>query len=85
MERRKVNPTWNKNQLKGILRRAHPVVCIETGTVYIGLTEASRQSNVPMQGISLVCQGKRESTKGTHWRYASEEEATKIRKEILGD
>ena len=47
------------------------VRCIETGLVYSGLPEASRDTGCPKSGISMCCNGKQKSSKGYHWEYVN--------------
>jgi hypothetical protein len=45
------------------------VRCIETGIVYSGLPEASKETGCPKSGISMCCNRKQKSSKGYHWEY----------------
>ncbi len=47
-------------------------VCIETGTVYPCVAEASRKTNAPINSIALCCRGKRKTAGGFHWRYKTD-------------
>lgn len=52
-------------------RTSSLVMCIETGTVYPSLMEASRKTGVRPANICNCCQGKRKTTGGYHWKYAN--------------
>lgn len=45
------------------------VLCIETGEVFPSTVEASRKTGIHFSNISNVCNGKRKSASGYHWRY----------------
>ena len=47
---------------------------IETGIFYYTLTDASKQTGANLGKICEVCNGKRKTTGGYHWRYATDEE-----------
>lgn len=46
-----------------------PVKCIETGEIYYGIHEASKQTNISYQNIWKVCKGERKTAGGYHWEY----------------
>ena len=52
-----------------------PVVCLDTGTVFLSVTDAARFVGGCSQNISKVCQGKRKRHKGLRWAYWTEVEA----------
>lgn len=56
----------------------HPVVCIETGTIYFSIVNASKEVGVSATNISKCCRGKQNMAGGYHWRYATKEEAMTI-------
>lgn len=45
------------------------VRCIDTGQIYDSVTQASKETGLPLYAISKVCTGKRKSYKGTHWEF----------------
>ena len=54
-------------------KNVKPVICVETGVVYLSAREASRQTGVNISGICIVCNGGRLHTAGGyHWKYAEE-------------
>lgn len=59
----------NKETLK---RMSVPVVCVETGAFFYGAKEASKQTGANHSLIIQCCKGKRKTTGGYHWKYASE-------------
>ena len=56
-----------------------PIICVETKTVYPTMWEASRQTGINIQNISMCCRGtiyskrdgytKRHTAGGYHWKY----------------
>ena len=48
-----------------------PVRCIETGVVYPGVSIAARETGTSCSNITACCKGRRKSTGGFHWEYAS--------------
>lgn len=54
-------------------QKYHPnqrqVLCVETGVVYHSTQEASRQTGINNTGISKVCNGKRQTAGGYHWKF----------------
>ena len=51
-------------------RASKPVLCVETGIVYVSATEASRKIAVNNASISHVLNGRAKTAGGYHWRYA---------------
>jgi len=58
-----------------IWRKAHfnthakPVICIETGKVYPSARHAAKELGLQYSKISVVCNGKRNSTGGLHFEF----------------
>ena len=50
-------------------RTQKKVRCVETGTVYDGVRDAERQTNILHSSISKACQGKYKTAGGYHWEY----------------
>lgn len=48
-----------------------PVRCVETGVVYPGVSIAARETGTSCSNITACCKGRRKSTGGFHWEYAS--------------
>lgn len=46
-----------------------PVLCVETNVIYPSISEAQRQTNA--KNIHYCCVGKRNTSGGYHWRYAT--------------
>ena len=61
-ERRKVSES-----LKGKTTKA--VICIETGTLYSSVTEATKSIGIAKSNITAVCRHRREKAGGYHWKY----------------
>lgn len=47
----------------------HQVKCVETNTIYQSVAEAGRKSPLSRSSVWLLCNGKRESIKGLHFKY----------------
>ena len=63
------------------MKKSKPVICIETGKIYYGTTEAERQTGISNKQISKVCLGKQKKAGNYHWKYVSEVGET-IREEL---
>lgn len=50
-----------------------PVLCVETGVIYNSAKEAAHECNCCQESIWKVCNNKRQSAGGLHWRYAEGE------------
>ena len=46
------------------------VFCIELNKVFRSITEASKETGICLQSISVCCLGKRKTAGQMHWRYA---------------
>lgn len=49
------------------------VICVETGIVYGSIKEAARQTGLWYTSIGAVCNGKRITAGGYHWKFLVEE------------
>ena len=65
---RKLDSEWKEN-----LAKAHhkKVLCVETGKNYDSIKECAETLNLKATHITRVCKGKRQTTGGCHWRYAT--------------
>jgi hypothetical protein len=62
----------SQNGTKTCLKRRKPVRCLETGEVFSSATEAARLlEGVSQSHISSCCRGKRKTSGGLHWEFAS--------------
>lgn len=59
---------------------ARAVICIETNEVFLSIADAGRAKNCDPSTISKVCIGKKKTTHGYHWRYATQEEIEQYKK-----
>lgn len=50
-------------------KRSKPVLCVETGIVYYSAREANKQIGISYKSISSVCNKKRKTTGGYHWKF----------------
>lgn len=65
---RTLNSEWRENLAKGHYKK---VLCVETGTVYNSINECAETLGLKATHITRVCKGKRQTTGGYHWRYAT--------------
>ncbi len=54
-------------------KNVRPVICIDTGEVYLTLREASRHSGINATNIGRCCKGIYKQVNGYHWMYLEEE------------
>lgn len=66
-EKRKGRGTGSKNP-----KAKPPVLCVETGEIYECATFAGNALHCDRHWIADCCQGKRETAKGFHWQYLTE-------------
>lgn len=52
--------------------KSKKVCCVETGEIFAYITLASEVKKVNIHNISSVCNGKRQTAGGFHWRYVNE-------------
>lgn len=50
-------------------RKGKPIICLETGKIYPSARHAAKELNLQYSKISLVCNGKRETTGGLHFEF----------------
>lgn len=79
--KRSLDPEWIAKNIKANKNKAKPIVCIETGVIYEGFNDALRKTNISTGSLYNVCIGKTKTAGGYHWRYATPEEAAKIKGE----
>lgn len=53
---------------------SRPVVCLDTGKEYAGLSEASRETGLNRTSISACCRKKYSNVAGFHWMYKEDYE-----------
>ena len=58
---------------KGGKARSQKVQCIETGMIYQSMRDAERLTGISHVNISQVCNGKRETAHGFHWKKIIQE------------
>lgn len=56
-----------------------PIVCIETDVVYEGVLDAQKKTKINASNISMVCNNKRKSAGGFHWKYIDERDDELLR------
>ena len=54
---------------KGGLAQSKKVLCIETNIIYASTREAERKTHICHNNISQVCNGKRQTAGGYHWKF----------------
>ena len=68
-----ISPSDNtKKACKGVIRRAKPIVCIETGKVYKTIKEANRELHIPEAVISAIIRGEFPAYHGLSFAYAKQ-------------
>ena len=70
--------TIELNILHGYRRK--PVVCIETGRVFVSVRDAGRKLGISHKHISAVCRGERKSAYGLHWKFLNDKGEIKMGK-----
>lgn len=52
-----------------LLERKKQVLCLNTNQMYESISEAAKQLNLPISGVSQCCRGKRKYTKGYEFKF----------------
>ena len=63
------NSDNTRKACKGKVRRPKPIICIETGRVYLTIKEANRDLSIPEAVLSAVVRGEFPSYHGLHFEY----------------
>lgn len=63
------------------MHRTRPVVCIDTGELFVGVRDAMRQTGIVHSSIRYACAGTYKTAGGMRWRYATPEEIAQYSKE----
>lgn len=81
-----MNPMYGKKiseETRAKMSEAHKkgalckrVLCVETGQIFVSVSEAARQMKLSQGNVGSVARGKRENTKGYHFKYLEEKEST---------
>ena len=58
-----------KEQLKSYKRRIKPIICVETNNIYYGQKDL-KENGYNVANVVLVCNNKRKTANGYHWRYS---------------
>lgn len=77
----KYNTNYGSAREKHAQKIRKPVVCIETGEVFLSQKEAGEIKGICYRHICDCCKGKNQTCGGYHWRYATREEAEKALEE----
>lgn len=65
-----ISPSDNtKKACKGVIRRAKPIVCIETGKIYKTIKDANKELHIPEAVVSAIVRGEFSSYHGLHFGY----------------
>lgn len=72
------SPEYYEKMKAAAVKISKPVVCIESGRVFVGAREASRELGLKIYGN--ICKAIKSGSKsgGYHWRYATAEEAKSV-------
>lgn len=66
------NPMYGKPRGKNnLMATRKPVICLETGTVYESVSQASKMTGINLGHIASTCNGKRKSAGGFHWNFVT--------------
>ena len=80
----KYNTNYGTARQRHAEKVSRPVVCIETGKVFLSQLEAGKTISVSHRHICDCIKDKRRTCGGYHWRYASREEAEKALEKMKG-
>lgn len=69
---RKGRKLSEETKIKMSQSRSKKVMCLESGAVYLSAKEAGVATNIVSSNIVRVCNGKRNTAGGYHWRYAND-------------
>lgn len=64
--------TYKKREIQPYEKQEKPVLCVETGFIYKSLSEAARQTSIPIAGISKACLGQLKTSHGYHWKFIND-------------
>lgn len=70
---RKYNVNYGDRTAKAMAAIEKKVLCVETGIIYNSGTKAAVANGVHKSKISLVCNGKRQTAGGYHWKFVEVE------------
>jgi group I intron endonuclease len=62
-----------ENKRKNIERSSISIICVETGTIFNSIHAACREYNLSPSNVCNCCKGKKKTTGGFHWKYATGE------------
>lgn len=65
----KYNANFGTRNMRGSFKRYKKIICIETGKIYLSLSEASKQTGFSQSALSSACTGRYKTSFGFHWRY----------------
>lgn len=65
----KGSKNYNYGKTGALNPASKKVICIETGVIYDGLSEADRILNIDFANIFKCCKGKQKTAGGYHWKY----------------
>lgn len=65
----KENASYGSRTDRSARKRSKAVLCVETGTVYWGMSEAERQTGIEQGNISRCANGKLNTAGGFHWHF----------------
>lgn len=67
----KTNSDFHKQMISE--KKSKPIMCLETGKIYPSARVAAKELNLSYSKISLVCNGKRTTTGGLHFRFITKQ------------
>ena len=67
----KYNLNYGTTQERRIFAQQKPIICVETGKQYESAINAGKQLGICHKHICDCCKGRRKTTGGYHWKYAT--------------
>lgn len=61
-----------RNAILGNKFSCKPIICIETNKTYEGVLDAFKKTKINASNIGMVCNNKRKTAGGFHWKYINE-------------
>lgn len=65
--RGKTHSEEHKKKISDVMKKQ--VLCVETDIIYESISDASEKTGISLSGISAVCNGRRKTSGGYHWKF----------------
>lgn len=63
------NINYGTRTSRAVRKQMKKVICVETGEIFDGVNDAARKTGLSAGHISQVCNKKRNTTGGLHWKF----------------